>query len=123
MKVPTKFVKTLTEEESNRLIENHQTHENFRVRNRSHAILLSVQGFTIAEIAKICRIDRDTISLWIDNWEEFGFAGLEDGKRNGRPTILTEAEAEKAVDIAMRNPRFPHRQRGRNKSGGWERNQ
>jgi len=110
MKVPTKFIKTLSEEEHSRLIENHQTNNSFRVRNRSHAILLSFEKYPIAEIAKICRVDRDTVSLWIDNWNEFGFKGLEDEEKTGRPPILTLEEHEKAVETAMKNPKFPQRQ-------------
>lgn len=110
MKIPTKFVKTLSEEDHNKLTQNHQTSENFRVRNRSHAILLSFERFPIAEIARICRVDRDTVSGWIDNWNEFGEKGLEDEEKSGRPPILTLEEQEKAVQIALRNPKFPHRQ-------------
>ncbi len=109
MNVPNKFVKTLSDEEREKLMENHRNHPKFRVRHRSHAILLSQQGSTREEIAQICRVQRDTVSLWIDAWQEFGFQGLEDGKRSGRPPILTLEEQEKAFEIAMRNPKFPHR--------------
>jgi transposase len=110
MKVPTKFIKTLSQEEHRRLVENHQTSGNFRLRNRSHAILLSVEKFPMAEIARICRVDRDTVSLWIDNWNEFGEKGLEDEEKTGRPPILTKEEQEKAIEIARRDPKFPQRQ-------------
>jgi transposase len=110
MKVPTKFIKTLSQEEHSKLIENHQTSENYRLRNRSHAILLSFEEFSLAEIARICRADRDTVSSWIDNWNEFGCQGLEDEEKSGRPPILTLQEQEKAIEIALRNPKFPHRQ-------------
>lgn len=110
MKVPTKFITTLSEQEHKKLIENHQTNNSFRVRNRSHAILLSYSKFPIDEIARICRVDRDTVSLWIDNWNKKKFEGLEDEEKTGRPLILTLAEQEKAVEIGLRNPKFPHRQ-------------
>ncbi len=110
MKVPTKFIKTLSEEERSRLVENHQTSGNFRLRNRSHAILLSFERFPVAEIARICRARRDTVSLWIDNWNEFGEQGLEDEEKTGRPPLLTLEEQEKVLEIALRNPKFPHRQ-------------
>lgn len=110
MKVPTKFITTLSEAEHSRLIENHQLSNNFRVRNRSHAILLSLEKFPIAEIAKICRVDRDTVSGWIDNWNELKFKGLEDEEKSGRPLILSVAEQEKAIEIGLKNPKFPHRQ-------------
>ena len=110
MKVPTKFITTLSEQEHSKLIENHQTSNNFRVRNRSHAILLSFEKFPIGEIAKICRVDRDTVSGWIDNWNKKKFEGLEDEEKTGRPMSLTLAEQEKAVEIGLQNPKFPHRQ-------------
>ncbi|MBA4121902.1 MAG: helix-turn-helix domain-containing protein [Acidobacteria bacterium] len=87
MKAPTKLCQNLFEGEYSKVSENHQTYENFRVCNRSHAILLSAQGCAIDAIAKIGRVDRDTVSLWIDNWEEFGFDGLEDDERRGRAAI------------------------------------
>lgn len=110
MKVPTKFIKTLSEKEHSRLIENHQTSGNFRLRNRSHAILLSFEKYPIAEIAKICRARRDAVSGWIDNWNKFGFKGLDDEEKTGRPPLLTLEEQEKAVETALKNPKFPHRQ-------------
>ncbi|MCY7348613.1 MAG: helix-turn-helix domain-containing protein [Pyrinomonadaceae bacterium] len=99
----------MSDEEHHKLLRNHQTSDNFRIRNRSHAILLSWEKFSIDEIAKICRIDRDTVSLWIDNWNEWKFEGLADDGKPGRPTILTLEEAEKAVEIGLQNPKFPHR--------------
>jgi transposase len=110
MKVPTKFITTLSEEEHSRLIKNHQTSSNFRVRNRSHAVLLSFEKFPIAEIAQICRVDRDTVSGWLDNWNKCRFEGLEDEEKTGRPPVLSLAEQEKAIEIGLRNPKFPHRQ-------------
>ncbi len=110
MKVPTKFVKTLLPEQRNKLIDNHQNSDNFRLRNRSQAILLSFDKFSIDDIAKICRVDRDTVSNWIDNWNEVGETGLQDGKKSGRPPILTPQEQQQALEIALQNPKFPHRQ-------------
>ncbi len=72
--------------------------------------MLSFEKYPIAEIARICRVDRDTVSGWIDNWNELGEKGLEDGEKPGRPLILSLEEQEKAVETAMKNPKFPHRQ-------------
>lgn len=113
MKTPTKFAKPLTEEEHNRLMENHQKHENFRVRNRSHAIRVSAEGYAIDEIAVICRVHRNTVSRWINRWNEFGFDALADRERHGRPAILTAEEKKKAVEMALENLRFPARELGR----------
>ena len=110
MNRPTKFVKTLSDEEHNKLLENQQTSENYRIRNRSQAILLSSERFSIDHIGEICRADRDTVSRWIDNWNNFGFKGLVDNEKPGRPPILSLEEAEKAIEIGLQNPKFPHRQ-------------
>ena len=110
MNVPNKFIKTLIDKDYHNLVENYQKSDNFRIRNRSHAILLSFQKYSIDDIARICQVHRTTVSLWIDNWNEFGSQGLEDGERSGRPPILTLEEQEKAFQTAIKNPKFPHRQ-------------
>ncbi len=72
--------------------------------------MLSFEKFPIAEIAKICRVNRDTVNGWIDNWNECQFKGLEDEEKSGRPLVLTLAEQDRAIEIGLRNPKFPHRQ-------------
>jgi transposase len=116
MNVPNKFVKILSEEDYNKLVENHQKSENFRVRNRAHAILLSFQKYPIDEIAVICGVHRNTVSRWIERWNEFGLQGLSDVEKDGRPPILTLEEQARTVEIALENPRFPHRQLSRIKT-------
>ncbi len=116
MKTPTKYVKTLSDQEYNKLTRYHQTSDNFRVRNRSHAILLSNEKFSVDQIARICRVGRDTVSGWIANWEESGCGALVDGDKPGRPPILSDEQQEQAVEIALKNPRFPHRQLSRIKA-------
>jgi transposase len=110
MNVPNKFIETLSAEDYHKLLENHQTSENFRVRNRSHAIVLSFEKYPIEEIAVICGVHRNTVSRWIERWNEGGLEGVGDVAKNGRPPILTLEEQVEAVAIAMENPRFPHRQ-------------
>lgn len=116
MNVPNKFVKTLTQEDYNKLVENHQKSEKFRVRNRAHAILLSCSKYPIDEIAVICGVHRNTVSRWIERWNEFGLKGLRDVEKEGRPPILTLEEQARTVEIALLNPRFPHRQLSRIKA-------
>ncbi len=112
MNVPNKFIKTLIDKDYHKLVENYQKSDNFRIRNRSHAILLSFQKYSIDDIARICQVHRTTVSLWIDNWNEFGSQASEDSQRSGRPPILTLEEQAKAFETAIKNPKFPHRQLG-----------
>jgi len=106
--MPNKFVKGLSDNDCEKLLENYQTATNFRVRNRSQAILLSFQKHPVDEIAKICRVHRTTIGIWIDQWN--AHQRLEDNKRSGRPPTLNFQEQAKAIEISLKNPRFPHRQ-------------
>jgi len=107
MNVPNKFVKTLGDKDYQKLLENYQTATNFRVRNRSQAILLSFEKYPVDEIAQICRVHRTTVCIWIDKWNEN--QRLEDQERSGRPPILNHQEQAKAIEIGLKNPRFPHR--------------
>ena len=108
--MPNKFVENLTDSDYQKLIENYQTCDSFRVRNRSHAILLSFQKYSIEQITTICQVHRNTISQWIDWWNKGGLTSLADLPKTGRPPILSLKEQEKAVEIGLQNPRFPHRQ-------------
>ena len=110
MNAPNKFVEIPSEEDYTKLVENHRKSENFRVRNRSHAIVLSFEKYPIQEIAGICGVHRNTVSRWIERWTEGGLKGLGDATKNGRPPILTFEEQAGAIEIAMRNPKFPRRQ-------------
>ncbi len=67
--------------------------------------------------------ERDTVSLWINAWQECGCKGLEDNKRSGRPPILTVEEQAKAIEIALRNPRVSAPPIERNKPRDGQRNQ
>jgi transposase len=108
MNMPNKFVKALSDQDYQKLLENYQTATNFRIRNRSQAILLSFQKHPVDQIAQICRVHRTTVCLWIDKWNEN--QKLTDQERSGRPPILNEQEQAKALEIGLRNPKFPHRQ-------------
>lgn len=112
MKVPTIFVENLSTADRQLLTDLHQTASSARVRNRAHAVLLSAKRFSVAQLAEIFSVDRDTVSEWLRNWNKLGEAGLADEQRSGRPPILTPAEQEKAVTTALLNPKFPHRQLG-----------
>jgi len=72
--------------------------------------LLSFQKYSIDEIADICGVHRTAVSRWLDWWNELGLEGLADGQKSGRPPILTLEEQAKAVEIGLKNPKFPHRQ-------------
>lgn len=110
MNMPNKFIETLSDDDLSNLVESYQTSNNFRVRNRSHAVLLSFERYPIDEISVICRVHRNTVSRWLDSWLEDGMDSLVDAPKEGRPPILTETEEARAIATALKNPKFPRRQ-------------
>ena len=112
VKTPTRFVQPLNAEQRAALKQIMQAHPSFRTRSRAHAVLLSEKRYSIAQLADIFDVDRDTVSTWLARWEESGTDGLDDDPRPGRPTTLTIEEQETALKLAREEPRAPHQQLG-----------
>src|SRR4029434_175583 len=85
MKTPTRFIASLTEAQRAELNEVMRSHPNARTRMRAHAVLLSARGYAIDRIADIYEVDRDSVSTWLDRWEQHGAAGLEEQPRRRPP--------------------------------------
>jgi transposase len=105
MKIPVKFVSPLTEEQTNQLTEMLKHGEKPRPRLRAQAILWSSKAVSIDDIAQRCAVDRDTVSTWIEKWEQAGLAGLIDKPRSGNPGRLTTAETALVLELAKEHPR------------------
>jgi transposase len=110
MNMPNKFVRNLSAEEIIRLEQLWQTSDNFCLRNRSQAILLSFQKVSPDEIAGICQVGRASVSRWIQKWETTGEAGLKDNPKSGRRPRLSEDEEIEVLKIALQMPNAPARQ-------------
>lgn len=96
MRIPTKFVNPLTDEQRTRLQTIYKTEMSWRARQRAQAILLSARGYPVNQLADLFEIDRDRISQWLDWWDEYEFDGLADDPRSGRPPILaTDAKKKR----------------------------
>jgi transposase len=78
-----------------------------RIRRRAHAILLSGSGKTVNEIAEIFGIRRETVTFWLNNWEQSGPLGLADKARPGAPPKLSEEEKEKVLQLLREQPQSP----------------
>jgi len=100
-----RYVHLLTDEHCTILEKTIKNDTSPRARARAHSLLLSGQGATISEIAKIYHVDRDTVSTWITKWEQQGAAGLHDHPRSGRPPKLTPDEQALALTYIQEEPR------------------
>jgi transposase len=107
MKVATKFVSPLNQEQRQALEQLSQADPSKRVRIRAQGILLSADGSTIDDIARTHHVNRDTVSSWIDRWEEFGVDGLRDKPRSGGPHKLNDEEKHIAKELLQSHPNYP----------------
>jgi transposase len=105
MKTPTGFIKPLNQEQ--RIALNHlmRNHPSYRTRTRAHAILLSARRYSINQIADIFAVDRETVTAWLERWEETETDGLDDEPKRGRPSIFNDEEEKQVIEIVKEEPR------------------
>ena len=108
MKTPTKFVNKLGAEQREALRQLMKT-GNEQARRRAHAVLLNARGYSVDQIADIYEVDRDTVSNWLDRWEDEGTEGLQDQEGRGRKPTLNEKEQKQAINIVEKDPRSAKR--------------
>lgn len=89
-----KFVKGLSEAEQRTLLDASRYAPWPRFRQRAHAVLLSGKRYSLAQLADIFEVDRDTVSGWLKAWEQHGLLGLRDPEHSGRPRQGTEEDRE-----------------------------
>ena len=76
----------------------------YRVARRLHAVLLNHDGYTSGQIATLLKAVRSSVSEWLRNYEQFGYEGLLEGHRPGRPPELTMAQKQTLADIVDSGP-------------------
>ncbi len=72
------------------LLQAYKNHKDMRVKERLHAIcMMQVQGRSMAETADILFRTYQFVHKWHDRYEKYGFIGLEEGSRCGRPPKIS----------------------------------
>ena len=104
MKHATKYVSELDRSTEQKLEQLVKRSPNYRVRQRAHAVLLSARQYTVDTLADIFSVHRNTVSEWIDAWEQDRFDSLEDAPRSGRPPMLTAEEEQILIEAVENNP-------------------
>ena len=105
MKTPTRFIKSLSQEQRSVLNHLMRSHPSYRTRTRAHAILLSARRYSINQIADIFAVDRETVTAWLERWEETETDGLDDEPKRGRPSIFNDEEEKQVIEIVKEEPR------------------
>ena len=76
----------------------------YRVAKRLHAIILNSEGNTSGDISHILDTPRSCVCQWLNNYEQYGYDGLLEGYRSGRPSGLTDSQKEILSDIVESGP-------------------
>ncbi len=105
VKVPTKFLLPLNNEQVQALENIIKRGLLWRIRMRAHSILLNSKGISIDEISRFYDVHRNSVSSWIDAWNKTGIEGLNDLPRSGRPPGLSDSEKEIALKLIKEEPR------------------
>jgi transposase len=100
-----RFVRELSEAERQQLDDTFRSHPEFGVRRRAHAVLLSAKGHPVGQLQDLLDVDRDTVSLWIKQYEQSGLEGLLTRPRPGRNPIYTDGEIQQLKDLVDADPR------------------
>ena len=75
-----------------------------RVARRMHAVLLNHQEHTSGEIAQLLEAPRSKVSLWLSQYESYGWEALLEGHRSGRPPELTATQVAQLDGIIDSGP-------------------
>ena len=102
----SKFAKA-NSKQLRQLREIYQTHRLPSHRRRAHAMILSREGYSPAEVADILEADPDTIRRWIDHFNSQGCAGLVDQPRSGGERMLNATEQETLRELLDTFPNQP----------------
>lgn len=76
----------------------------YRVAKRLHAVVLNGEGRTSGEIAEILKAPLSGVSGWLRRYESYGYEGLLEGQRSGRPPGLSPEQRTKLIDILDSGP-------------------
>ena len=100
-----KYVSALSDSQQSELQQLIKTSSDHRVRQRAHAILLSARIYSIETLADIFSVHCNTISEWIDSWQQTGIESLADAPRSGRPPLLSQEQQKALLEEIDKNPR------------------
>jgi transposase len=78
-------IRPLTENEIQDLHKLYRQTDKADLRTRCQMILLSAEGYSVAEIAHLTFFEEDSVLYWFERYEADNLTGLEDRSRFGRP--------------------------------------
>jgi transposase len=80
-----RYIRSLTDTELTDLRQLYRQTGNADLRSRCQMILLSAQGHSVPEIARLTFFEEDAVLYWLERYAAENLNGLEDRPRSGRP--------------------------------------
>jgi transposase len=77
---------------------------NVDARDRIHAVILAMKGYSASEISDRLAYATSWVSKWVRRYSEEGWGGLWDRPRSGQPRKLTLEQQEEFERIMQRGP-------------------
>lgn len=99
------ITREITEEE---LKDAYNREKDATIKQRLLMLLHVNSGKSARQTAELLFVDKNTVSLWVNRFNEFGFEGLYDKERSGRPK---EIDYENLKDALSKKPTefgYPH---------------
>ena len=83
----------------------YRNHPESRMRERVHMVLQSSQDYDINEISSIVYRTENTVTAWLNAYENKGFLGLYDQPITGRPPRLSQEQRDQIATWLDNSPR------------------
>jgi len=100
-----KFVKILTQEEIVSLQWMVRAHPLAWSKIRAASVLMSNQNAPVKKIASLYGVSRQTVSIWLENWDSYGICGLVDKSGRGRKKKVNSEDEEVIIEAIKKTPR------------------
>jgi transposase len=67
---------------------------------RARIVILHFKGWTASAIARLCRVSRPTVYLWVRRFCELGAEGLRPKRRTGRPRSIAQGRISRLLALS-----------------------
>jgi len=97
---------SLSEKERLQLEEARRLSPKAKVLRRAQALLWLKEGHSVAAVAHLCGVSRQTVYNWIDRYQRRGRSkeALEDRPRPGRPKLMSQKHLAQLEEILSQDP-------------------
>ena len=86
----------------------HRQEKNPLIRDRLLMLIHVSQGHSSRQVAQMLNVNKGTVSIWVNRFNNLSFEGLQDQPRSGRPPKVNYPRLKRALEASPRNFGYPH---------------